>query len=190
MKIGIFGGTFNPIHSGHLHAAREAARKLGISKVVLVVANTPPHKTIEGNATPEDRVAMARLAAGDEAIFEVSTYEIEKEGTSFSIDTIKMLKEKYGPDSDLYFITGADSLKDLSSWKDLDEILSVSTFVAATRPGYTDAGAFDRVRRIDIDPLDISSSDVRSRIRQGMPVNGLVPDAVAAYIHDKRLYGR
>jgi len=190
MKIGILGGTFNPIHLGHLVLAKECRAKFGLNKVIFVPAGTPPHKTVEGGVSVADRLNMVRLALEGEDGFEVSTYEIDKGGVSYSIDTIKHFKEKYGADTELFFLTGSDSTESLSSWKDIDEILDLVTFVIGARPGWEPGDAYKgRVRHIVIPRVDVSSSMVRERIKSREPIDHLVPVSVVKYIRNRGLYG-
>jgi len=134
MRIGILGGTFNPIHIGHLILAEEALSKLRLDKVVFVPAYIPPHKHVEGSVKPKDRLKMVELAIADNGSFEVSTFELEAKKKSYSIDTLKEFREKYGEGAQLFFITGSDLLKDLFSWKNVNEIFKMSKFIVANRP--------------------------------------------------------
>lgn len=190
MKIGLLGGTFNPIHIGHLVLAQESWFQLALNKVVFVPACLPPHKAVEPDVSgPIDRLNMVRLALGDEDRFEVSTYEIDKGGTSYSIDTINYFTEMYSKDVELFFLAGADSVETLHKWKDIDGILSSTHFVVATRPGWDEKSPFEeKVQRISIPAIEVSSTIIRKRIQKGRPIDYLVPSSVAQYIRDKGLY--
>jgi nicotinate-nucleotide adenylyltransferase len=191
-RIGIMGGTFDPIHHGHLVAAEEARHALDLGRVIFVPAGDPWQKTDVGVSPAADRYAMVEAAIADNAAFEASKIDIERSGPTYTIDTLRAVTDLY-PDADLYFITGADAILDILSWKDPDEVLDLATFVAVTRPGY-DLGKLDpvkvseRVETLEIPALAISSTDVRARVAQGRPIRYLVPGAVAAYISDHGLY--
>jgi len=188
MKIGILGGTFNPIHIGHLILAEEALSKLKLDKVVLVPTYFPPHKDIEGNVLPKDRLKMVELAVDGNPYFECSRLEIDSRKTSYSIDMLKALKEKYGIDSQLYMITGSDLLKDLFSWKDVNEIFKMSKFIVANRPGYPVKEVPKGVETVVITPIEVSSEDIRRRIKENRSIRYLVPDKVMDYIISRGLY--
>ncbi len=190
MKIGLLGGTFNPVHTGHLVLAQECWHRLGLDKAIFVPAYTPPHKEVDNDVSAADRLNMLRLALENDDRFEISTYEVDSGGTSYSIDTIKHFKQKHnGKDDELFFLTGADSAKNLSMWKDVNEILSLSTFVIATRPGWKDRSVYEgRVRHIELPGIEVSSSMIRDRIRGREPIDYLVPAAVVRYIRKKGLY--
>lgn len=188
MRIGILGGTFNPIHTGHLILAEEAFYKLKLDKVIFVPSLIPPHKNIDGNIKPKDRLKMVELAIQGNPSFEVSRYEIEAKKRSYSIDTLKEFRRVHGDNAQLYFITGSDSLKDLFSWKDINEIFKISKFIVANRPGYPVNEVPNGVETVVITPLEISSEDIRRRIREGRSIRYIVPDKVRSYILKKGLY--
>ena len=189
MKIGLLGGTFNPIHTGHLVLGQECWHKLGLDKVVFVPAYLPPHKEVEGGVSAADRLNMVRLALEGNGKFEISTYEIDKGGASYTVDTLRHFRGIYGEKAQLFFLTGADSAESLSMWKDPDEILSLATFVIASRPGWGEESPYhDRVTRIAMPQIEISSSDVRRRIAEKEPIDYIVPAAVVSYIRNKGLY--
>jgi len=188
MKIGILGGTFNPIHIGHLILAEEALSKLKLDKVVLVPTYIPPHKEVEGDVKPKDRFNMVELAVDGNPSFECSRLEIDSRKTSYSIDTLKALKDKYGPESQLYMITGSDLLKDLFSWKDVNEIFKMSKFVVANRPGYPVKELPKGVETVVITPIEVSSEDIRRRIKENRSIRYLVPEKVREYIISRGLY--
>ena len=191
MKIGLLGGTFNPIHIGHLVLAQECWYQLGLDKVVFVPAYVPPHKEVEGEVSAADRLNMVRLALEGDDRFEISTYEMDAAATSYSIGTIKHFREELSASDEIFFLTGADSAESLSMWKEIDQILSLTTFVIATRPGWGADSPYEaKVRRIVIPALEISSRDIRERIRDRKPIDYLVPRAVAGHIRNKGLYRR
>jgi len=189
MKVGMLGGTFNPIHIGHLVLAQECWHRFKLDKVVFIPAYMPPHKEVECNISPADRLNMVRLALEGEARFDISTYEIDKGGVSYSIETIKRFKKEYGEGAELFFLTGSDAAEGISMWKDVDDILSLTNFVIAVRPGWGEKSPHeDRLTRIIVPGLDISSSMMRERILKKEPIDYLVPQAVVEYIRNKGLY--
>lgn len=190
MRIGILGGTFNPIHMGHLILAEEALCKLKLDKIIFVPTFIPPHKALdEVKVRPEDRLAMIRAAIEDNGCFEVSTYEIAAKKKSYSIDTLKEFRRLYGPAAQLYFITGSDLLKDLFSWKDVNDIFKISKFAVANRPGYPVTDVPNGVETVVITPIEVSSEDIRRRLKAGSSIRYLVPEKVRKYIEEKGLYG-
>lgn len=188
MRIGILGGTFNPIHIGHLILAEEALSKLGLDKVIFVPTFIPPHKNIEGNVKPKDRLKMVELAIEDNESFSISTFELDSRKKSYSIDTLKELRRIYGKESQLYFITGSDLLKDLFSWKNVNEILKISKFIVAKRPGYPIEEVPEEAETVVITPIEVSSEDIRRRVKANKSIRYLVPEQVRAYILKHRLY--
>jgi len=188
MRIGILGGTFNPIHIGHLVLAEEAKEKLNLEKVIFVPVYIPPHKKDKEITEADDRLKMVSLAIRGNPSFEASTFEIDSKATSYSIETLREFKRKYGEDTKLFFITGADSLGELFSWKGLDEIFKLSQFIVANRPGYDIANLPKEVEAVTITPLEISSSQIRRKIKEGKSIRYLVPEAVREYISAKGLY--
>jgi len=188
MRIGILGGTFNPIHMGHLILAEEAYFKLKLDKLIFVPTFIPPHKDIESNVSPQHRLRMVQIAIEDNPSFEVSTFEIDLKVKSYSIDTLKELKKIYGEDAQLYFITGSDSLKDLFSWKDVNDIFKISKFIVANRPGYPFKDIPKEVETVVITPIEVSSEDIRKRLKERRSIRYLVPEKVRKYIADNNLY--
>ena len=188
-RIGILGGTFNPIHIGHLAIAQMAREKAGLDKVIFVPAFIPPHKTVNHLAAAKDRLAMVRLAISDNPSFEVSDFEIKKGGRSFSIETVRHFREVFKKKAKLYFIIGGDSLVTLPNWREIHELLKIVTFLAVNRPGYKK----DRkaMKHIAVESeLNISSSDLRKRVIQGKTIKYLVPDKVIRYIGQHKIYGK
>ena len=188
MRIGILGGTFNPIHIGHLILAEEALSKLKLDKVVFVPTYIPPHKHVDTDIKPKDRLKMAELAVADNDSFEVSTFELDSKKKSYSIDTLKSFRDTYGEDAQLFFITGSDLLKDLFSWKNVNEIFKMSKFIVANRPGYPVTDVPEEVETVVITPIEVSSEDIRKRLKEGRSIRYLVPDKVRSYIIKHNLY--
>lgn len=188
-RIGILGGTFNPIHIGHLAIAQMAKEKAGLDKVIFVPAFIPPHKTVANLAAAKDRLVMVRLAIADNPSFEVSDYEIRKGGKSFSIETVRHFREVFRKKAKLYFIIGGDSLTMLPTWKQIDELLQLVTFIAVNRPGYQSSRGAMRHIAVESE-LNISSSDLRKRVIQGKTIKYLVPDKVIRYIGQHKIYAQ
>ena len=187
MKIGILGGTFNPIHIGHLILAEEAREKLGLDKVIFVPTYLPPHKDNSNIAAAASRLEMVRLAIKGNKQLAVSDIEIKRNGRSYTIDTIKEFKKAY-PEESLYFIIGSDLLTYLNEWKDLNDIISMVKFVAATRPGYPLEKIPSYISTVAIRAVDISGFEIRQCVRENKSFRYLVPDAVYKYILKKKLY--
>ncbi|MCM8799542.1 MAG: nicotinate-nucleotide adenylyltransferase [Candidatus Omnitrophica bacterium] len=187
MKIGILGGTFNPIHLGHLILAEEVADRLNLDKVIFVPTYIPPHKDNSDIASAKDRLKMVKLAIKNNKRFSFSDIEIKRKGFSYTIDTVKEFKILY-PDDELYFIVGSDLIKYLDSWKDLGEILKLIRFVVATRPGYPLENIPSYISTINIPAIDISAYQIREAIKNNRPFRYLVPEEVYYYINRKKLY--
>jgi nicotinate-nucleotide adenylyltransferase len=199
--VGIMGGTFDPIHYGHLVIAEGARVEYDLSEVIFIPSGMPPHKRDQTISNAEDRYRMTMLATQDNPHFSVSRVEIDRPGPSFAVDTIRTMKEMYGPDVDLYFITGADAILQILSWKDVGSLISMCHFVAATRPGYSLTWLREIIARIrerhqsdfsvqymEVPGLMISSTDIRQRVRSGLPIRYLLPEIVESYIRVHRLY--
>ena len=188
MRIGILGGTFNPIHIGHLILAEEAHFKLKLDKLIFVPAFVPPHKSSLDVINAKDRLEMVRLAIEDNPDFGLSTFEIDSKKKSYSIDTLKEFRAIYGADAELCFITGSDSLKDLFSWKNINDIFKISKFIVANRPGYPIKDVPKEVDTVVITPIEVSSEDIRKRLSEGRSIRYLVTEKVRKYIADRKLY--
>ena len=187
MKIGILGGTFNPIHIGHLILAEEVREKLKLDKIIFVPTYLPPHKDNSDIASAGARLAMVKLAIKGNRYFVVSDIEIKRDGRSYTIDTLKEFK-KMSPQDELYFIIGSDLLKYLDEWKDLDEIIQMVRFIVATRPGYPLEKIPSHISTIPIRAVDISGFEIRKAIKENKSFRYLVPETVLEYILRKKLY--
>ncbi len=186
-KIGVLGGTFDPVHQGHLVLAETACSRLGLDKLLFIPTYQPPHKRHPGMATAEMRCAMLRLAAAGNRKFYVSPVEIERQGISYSVETLRGLRRRY-PQAELYFIAGSDAGRELKTWKCIDEIFSLCTFVIATRPGFRLRCRPKQIKVLAGGFLDISSSAVRAAVRRGDSIRYLVPEKVWRFIRNHRLY--
>jgi nicotinate-nucleotide adenylyltransferase len=189
-RIGIMGGTFDPIHHGHLVAASEVAALFSLDEVIFVPTGAPWQKTERQVSPAEHRYLMTVIATASNPRFWVSRVDIDRPGPTYTIDTIKDIAAQR-PGAELYFITGADALAQILSWKDSDEILQLARFVGVTRPGYELSDAHlpeDAVTLLDVPAMAISSSDCRARVAEGHPVWYLVPDGVVQYINKHHLY--
>ena len=187
-KIGVMGGTFDPIHHGHLVAASEVAQSFGLDEVVFVPTGIPYQKTAA--ASQENRYLMTVIATAANPNFTVSRVDIDRQGPTYTIDTLRDLHAER-PDAELYFISGADAITQILDWKDVAELWSLAHFVAVTRPGHplTISGLPESdVSLLEVPALAISSTDCRSRVSRGYPVWYLVPDGVVQYISKHHLY--
>ena len=187
-RIGILGGTFNPIHIGHLSIAQTVQERFGLEKVLFVPAFRPPHRNIVKLASPEERFQMVRLGIKSNALFDVSDFEIKREGKSYSIDTVKYFRKIYPKGTKLFFIIGADNFAELSKWKCIDEILEIVSFIVVNRPGYEIQDSEIKHYIVNMPGMDIASSHIRRRIAQGKSVKYLVPESVFRYIKRKKIY--
>lgn len=192
-RLGLMGGTFDPIHYGHLVAAEEARVALGLERVLFIPAGTPWQKERRSVTPAEQRYEMTKLAADDNEFFEISRVEMEHEGPTYTIETLRMMRETLGTETGLYFVTGADAILQILTWKDPKEALELATFVAVSRPGHdlhelSELGVSDRVMRLEIPALAISSTDIRRRVAEGRPIRYLVPEQVRRYIEEQGLY--
>jgi nicotinate-nucleotide adenylyltransferase len=200
MNIGVLGGTFDPIHSGHLIMAEEARVRLDLARVIFVPASQPQLKNDAPLAPTAQRVEMVRLAVRGSPYFKLSTVEVERAGPSYSVDTVGTLQQQLGKEAQIFFIVGWDSLAALPRWKEPARIIKLCQLVAVNRPGFqrpnlaaleaSIPGISARVVWLDIAPVDISSSEIRDRLAKGLSVHGLVPEAVESYIRRKKLYHR
>jgi len=195
-RIAIIGGTFDPVHIGHLIIAEEARLRFALDQVVFVPAAAPPHKHRADISPPEERYAMVLLATASNPHFGLSRTELERTGPSYTIDTVREFRRQYGAGAELYFLTGADQVLDLLTWREPEAILRECRIIAAARPGYDlsqlrttlPAHLLQAIDILPVPQVDVSSSEIRRRVRAGMPVTYLVPDPVEAYIRKRRLY--
>ncbi len=200
-RIGIFGGTFNPIHMGHLIMAEEVCKHHHLSKVIFIPAYIPPHKYVDDLTDARHRFQMAKEAINENDKFEVSDLEIKREGKSYTIDTVHEILGHYGEECEVFLIMGADSLNELELWKDIKKLSQLCHFVIINRPGFStdasprlaeligDDSILDMERlRIEIEPVGISSTGIRKRLKDRIEINGLVPECVEADIKEHGLY--
>jgi nicotinate-nucleotide adenylyltransferase len=189
-RLGVMGGTFDPIHHGHLVAASEVASLFHLDEVVFVPTGQPWQKTDQAVSPAEDRYLMTVIATASNPQFSVSRSDIDRPGRTYTIDTLRDLATEHG-EADLFFITGADALSQIFSWRDAEELFELAHFIGVTRPGHTlvDPGFPEGgVSLVEIPALAISSTDCRQRVAKGEPVWYLVPDGVVRYIDKRRLY--
>lgn len=213
-RIGVFGGTFDPVHNGHLKAAAAVCRRFGLARILFVPSNIPPHKARPGMASARDRMAMVDLALRRRPRFVASPLEIRAGGTSYSIRTLRRIRRLH-PRARVFFIVGTDAFLEIETWKEWRSVLDESLFIVMTRPGVSLAkarrapgaayagriravGRVERVREdwfsayriflFPIDALDVSATEIRGRVRAGRPIAGLVPARVDRYIREHGLY--
>lgn len=187
-RVGVMGGTFDPIHNGHLVAASEVAASFDLDEVVFVPTGQPWQKS--GVTPSEHRYLMTVIATASNPGFTVSRVDVDRSGPTYTIDTLRDL-QRQRPGADLFFITGADAVAQILSWRDHDELWELAHFVAVSRPGHTLSAAglpSENVSLLEIPALAISSTDCRERVRRGQPVWYLVPDGVVQYIAKHHLY--
>jgi nicotinate-nucleotide adenylyltransferase len=190
-RIGIMGGTFDPVHNGHLVAASEVADRFGLDEVVFVPTGVPWQKGDVAVSPAEDRYLMTVIATASNPRFHVSRVDVDRAGPTYTVDTLRDLRKHYGEAAELYFITGADALDKILSWKDTDEMFALAHFVGVTRPGFELSAAHlpdDTVTLVEVPAMAISSTDCRARVAGGKPVWYLVPDGVVQYIAKRHLY--
>ena len=218
MQVGLFGGTFNPIHNGHLAIARQAREALGLDQVLFIPTRDPPHKTQFDLAPAKDRYELVRLAITSDPTLAISDVELRRAGKSYSIDTVRVLQQEYGPQSRLFFLIGLDAFLDFSSWREPDTLLKLCTFVVISRPGtaFRSLAAMPLLAHIpknslvDLDvgrtsrlevpigaqqliclrfpPSEISASEIRTKIKLGLPLPNQLPPLVESYIIHHHLY--
>ncbi|GAB6138363.1 nicotinate-nucleotide adenylyltransferase [Halanaerobaculum tunisiense] len=195
LAIGIMGGTFDPIHNGHLVTAECAAYQYNLDEVIFVPSANPPHKTEQQITKAEDRFRMVTLATMSNSKFKVSRIEIEREGLSYTIDTVWEFKRRY-PQAEIYFITGADAILEIFTWKNPEELLEEAQFIAASRPGYSLSqlgqeiydSYRDSIHLLKIPGLAISSTDIRQRVKSNRPIKYQLPEEIEYYINKHDLY--
>jgi len=193
-RLGVMGGTFDPIHHGHLVAASEVAARFSLDEVVFVPTGIPWQKAGRRVSSREDRYLMTVIATASNPRFTVSRVDIDRHGNTYTVDTLKDIKAERGPDVDLYFITGADALASILTWRGAGELFDLAWFVGVSRPG-VDLSARDlshlppdKVTRLEVPALAISSTECRKRVGEGLPLWYLVPDGVVQYVAKRGLY--
>jgi nicotinate-nucleotide adenylyltransferase len=194
LRVGVMGGTFDPVHHGHLVAAEEARWQFRLDRVVFVPTGQPWQKPA-GVSDAEDRYLMTVIATASNPAFSVSRLEIDSPGPTYTVDTLRRLRKELGPDVRLFFVTGADAVLQILTWKDPDEVLALAELIAASRPGHDLAdldekvpAAAGRVHPMRIPALAISSTEIRARVAAGAPIQYLVPEGVARYVEKRGLY--
>ena len=193
MRIAIYGGTFDPIHYGHLLCAEEVQEAYRFDQFWFLPAARPPHKMSDPQrAEPKQRYEMTRLAIQDHPFFRISDSEIAREGASYAVDTAREFLERYGEDAQLHWIVGADSLIEFDIWRERETLLKLCKFIAVTRPSYdlseAPPWALQKADLFPITPIDISATDIRKRVREGRSIRYRTPPAVQRYIQERRLY--
>ena len=198
-KIGLMGGTFDPVHHGHLLMAEAVREQYGLDKVLFIPAAQPPHKQGRKVAPAYMRLLMTEMAVCDNPYFEVSQIELHREGPSYSVDTLRELRSLHGSETEFYFITGADAVNELATWHEPEELLRLCHFIAATRQGCAlnlprlrrelgERVVRERIHELSTPELEISSTNIRARIRVGLSIKYLVPGTVEAFIYKEGLY--
>ena len=198
MNIGVLGGTFDPVHNGHLIVAEEVKTRLNLVEIIFVPAGQPWLKAAKPISPAEHRLQMLRLAIADKPYFKLSTIEIERTGPSYTIDTITELRDKFGSEDELFFILGWDSLAELPQWREPSRLIKMCYLVAVPRPGYPRPklktleviirGLSQRVMLMKKPEIDISASAIRERVARGLSIRHLVPEPVNRYIKEHGLY--
>lgn len=197
-RLGIMGGTFDPIHYGHLVAAETARTEFGLDSVLFIPTGTPPHKVERKVTDAELRFQMVEMCVSDNSYFSISRIELEREGPSYTIDTLRTLSDLF-PEQELYFITGTDALKEMFTWREPGEIIKLARIIGASRPGYDASELFsfiyarypvtrDRVVKFEVPALAISSTDIRQRTSKGKSIRYLLPERVRLFIKENSLY--
>ncbi|MEH7547764.1 nicotinate-nucleotide adenylyltransferase [Neobacillus bataviensis] len=186
-KVGILGGTFDPPHYGHLLIANEVLSALKLDKIWFMPNHEPPHKKKPESVKDEDRLRMLELAIEGNSAFRVQPIELERNGPSYTVDTMKILNAEYS-DHQFFFIIGADMIEYLPKWHDIDILVNLVQFVGVERPSYSHQTDYP-VLYVDVPAIDVSSSMIRDRVKKGKSVRYLLPDPVIDYIEEKHLYG-
>lgn len=195
VRLGVLGGTFDPLHLAHLLMAEEARTRFDLEKVLFIPAGDPPHKDYEVS-DPEDRYAMALLGTAENPAFEVSRIEMDRKGPSYSADTLRELRNGYGADAGIHFILGADEALDLPKWHDAESLPGLARFLVVPRPGFDLAELktrlpsrfYDALDFLPMAPMEVSATDIRARVASGRSISYLVPESVEAYIRKQGLY--
>ncbi len=196
-RLGIMGGTFDPVHIGHLACAEQARDELGLDAIVFIPAGRPVYKKNQRVTPAADRLAMCRLAVESNPAFDVSSIEIDRAGDTYTVDTLRQLRAHYPDNVELFFITGADAVMSIMKWRDSAQIAHLARLVAVTRPGYALPEATKRALReqaafqvsfLEMTGLDVSSSDLRRRVAEGRSIRYLTKEVVFRYIEEHGLY--
>ena len=197
LRLGILGGTFDPIHNGHLVAAQETHYQLALDRILFVPAGTPPHKPNKPVSPAHHRLHMIELAIASQPAFGISRVDVDRPGPHYTVDMLQLLRNEWPPDAHLFFIEGSDSLAEMVSWYQPQQLIQLCELAVVRRPG-SDVdlaelerrlpGLNSRLHWIDMPLLDISSTDLRARVREGRPISYLVPATVEAYISENGLY--
>lgn len=193
-RLGVMGGTFDPIHHGHLVAASEVAARFELDEVVFVPTGVPWQKKNRKVSDADDRYLMTVIATVGNPAFSTSRVDIDREGDTYTVDTLKDLRAQRGPDVDMFFITGADALSSILTWHGADELFDLAKFVGVSRPGVALSEDHlshlppDAVTLLEVPALAISSTDCRKRVREGLPIWYLVPDGIVRFVAKRRLY--
>lgn len=198
MRVGVFGGTFDPVHTGHLAAAEEARWRVGLDHILFMPAPRPPHKPDSVVATAFQRLTMVRRAIASNPFFSVSTLEIERPGPSYTVDTLRALMTER-PDDAFFYLMGSDSLREIPGWREPEVLCGLVTFVVMVRPGWPREAMAQwlagqppacrpRVRFVEMPGLAIASADIRRRLGAGQPCRYLLPEGVRAYVQGRGLY--
>lgn len=195
LRIGLMGGTFDPIHIGHVVTAEFAREEFALDKVIFIPSCNPPHKHLRKVTDAAKRMEMVQLATITNYSFEISDVELVRGGFSYTYDTVCYFRELYGEETKLYFITGADAIMEILTWKNVDKLIKACEFIAATRPGYyldivkvLPRDYWDQIHFMEIPALSISSTDIRARVHAGKSVKYLLPESVETYIKKNKLY--
>jgi len=196
MRLGLLGGTFDPPHFGHLHIARAACAQLRLDRVLFVPAGVQPLKQGQISSRPEHRARMVELAIADQPCFQLSRIDLDRPGPHYTVDLLSRVRQQY-PEAEIWFIMGEDSLGDLLRWREPARLITLARFAVLQRPGYEpDWPALDaalpalraRLDRLDSPEIDISARAIRQRVKAGLPIDHLVPAAVATFIREHHLY--
>ena len=182
-KIGLFGGSFDPIHHGHLILARDAMESLGLDRVIFIPVNVSPHKLARPPVAARLRCEMVAAAIAGESRFSMDACEAEREGPSFAVDTVRVMRRSF-PQAELFYFIGEDNVSSLHTWREIDELKKLASFVVLARGNLQPVEGFPVISR----NIDISSTDIRNRIARGLPVRYLLPDAVCAILTRHQLY--
>jgi len=198
-KIGLMGGTFDPVHHGHMVLAEQVRTRFGLDEIIFIPSGIAPHKSLEKVTDKQLRYEMTLLATTNNPYFTVSDIEISRDEISYTINTIQRIKEQFGSEDEFYFITGADAIMELHLWHDFENLIGMCNFIAATRPGIDEEELKSKIDRMvkdyranifvtEVPALSISSTDIRRRVKYDLSIKYLLPEIVESYILKKKLY--